>query len=116
MALTECPPRVTDPCRRRVTLQERIADDPIVWVSGEHDASTVPELAENLAQAIASGDGDVVVDLSAVRFMDASTIGVMVRADEYLRPRARALTIKAASHSARRVAALSELVGCGFGR
>jgi anti-anti-sigma factor len=109
MALFECPPRTVDRWSGCVTLQKRAADDPIVWVSGEHDASTARELAENLAHAIAFGDGDVLVDLSGVWFMDASTIGVMLRADEYLRPRSRALAVRAPSLCASRVALL-----CGF--
>jgi anti-anti-sigma factor len=87
-----------------------------VWVSGEHDASTVHELAESLARAIALVDLDVVADLRGGRFMDASTIGVIVRADLYLRSRSRTLTIRAPSPCARRVVAIcgvSERVGSG---
>jgi anti-anti-sigma factor len=85
-------------------------------VSGEHDASTVHELASVLAHAIALEDRDVVVDLRGVRFMDASTIGVIVRAGLYLRARSRALTIRAPSPYAHRVATIcgvSERVGTG---
>jgi anti-anti-sigma regulatory factor len=42
------------------------------------------ELTATFAQAISSGAGDLVVDLSVVTFMDASTMGVLGRARQPL--------------------------------
>ena len=62
-----------------------------------------------MAQAIAFDDGDVVVDLSGVDFMGASTVGVLVRASELLQKRARSLTLRWPSTRALRVLGLCGL-------
>jgi anti-anti-sigma factor len=52
-----------------------------VELHGEHDLSTCALLSTALADATRlDDDADVVVDLSDVAFMDASTIGVLVAA------------------------------------
>ena len=40
-------------------------------------------LCLTVARAIAADDTDVVIDLSEVTFMDAATIGVMIRAERF---------------------------------
>lgn len=52
----------------------------IVAVSGDVDISTSPDLREALADVLAAGDRCVVVDLSAVRFIDSTGLGVLVGA------------------------------------
>jgi anti-anti-sigma factor len=78
-------------------------DPLVVWLRGEHDLSTVREVSDVLSRAISDEDRDVVVDLSGVEFMGAATIGVLVRARQDLRSRARSLTLRAPSTSADRV-------------
>jgi anti-anti-sigma factor len=56
----------------------RDGDRIVVWLRGEHDIATTVELSETLVRAIAIDDADLVVDLSEVQFIDASTIGVIV--------------------------------------
>jgi hypothetical protein len=41
----------------------------VVWLSGEHDTSTVAALWETLAGALALDNADRVLDLSGVEFM-----------------------------------------------
>ena len=82
---------------------ERDCDCTVVWLRGEHDASTVSALWETIDQAIALDDSDVVVDLSGVEFMGSATVGVIIRARESLRPRARALTLRSPSRCAQRL-------------
>ena len=48
----------------------------VLAVSGDLDLQTAPELEQHLADVA----GDVVVDLSAVEFLDSSGIGVLVNA------------------------------------
>jgi anti-anti-sigma factor len=48
----------------------------VVVVGGEVDMATAPQLDA----ALAAVDGNVVVDLAAVSFLDSSGIGVIVRA------------------------------------
>ena len=42
-----------------------------VWLLGEHDMSTDPELAETIARAVSLDGNDLVLDLSMVEFMEA---------------------------------------------
>jgi anti-sigma B factor antagonist len=79
------------------------ADRTVVWLRGEHDISTVAALAETMARAVALDDRDVVFDLSGVRFMDAATVGVIIRAREFLRLRSRSLRLRSPSTRTRRV-------------
>jgi anti-anti-sigma factor len=86
------------------------ADDRAVWLRGRHDTSTVVALCMIMARAIGFDDADVVVDLSEVTFMDAATVGVIIRAEAFLQERSRSLTLRSPSTRARRVLGL-----CGRG-
>jgi anti-sigma B factor antagonist len=102
MALAELP-FVSTPDRRPMSVPPYEAAGNVVWLRGEHDMSTLSGLWEIVARAIAFDDGDVVIDLSAVDFMDASTIGVLVRARTILAERSRSLTLRSPSTRAVRV-------------
>lgn len=78
-------------------------DRTVVWLRGEHDLATVAELAETMARAIAIDDADLVIDMSDVEFMDASTVRLIVRTRDFLRTRTRALGVRAPSDCARLV-------------
>jgi anti-anti-sigma factor len=102
MAATACS-SVTVSCRSLGSFAERDADRTVVWLRGEHDVSTVDELSETMARAIALDDADVVVDLSEVLFMSAATVGVIIRAREFLRLESRSLSLRSPSKCAGRV-------------
>lgn len=85
------------------TIGGRDADRIVVWLSGEHDIATEGALRGVLAEAIALDNTDLVVDLSAVQFMGASTVGVLVRARRRLRRQSRDLVLRSPSGCARRV-------------
>ena len=85
------------------------ADRTIVWLRGEHDICTVAALSQILARAIALDDGDLVVDLGGVHFMDASTVGVILRARDFLRLQSRSLALRSPSMCAARVLDLCDL-------
>lgn len=53
---------------------------PVIRVAGEIDLATAPLLDRHLTATIGPRTPDVVVDLSAVSFMDASGLSVLVRA------------------------------------
>jgi anti-sigma B factor antagonist len=106
MALTESSPIVL---RQNLALPKGPADRTLVWVRGEHDISTAPALSEALERAIALGEADLLVDMSGVTFMDASTIGVVLRACGQLRRRSRSLAVRSPSTSVRRVFELCQL-------
>jgi anti-sigma B factor antagonist len=85
------------------------ADRTVVWLRGEHDVSTVTALSQTMARAIALDDGDLVIDLSAVQFMDAATVGVLVRARDFLELQSRSLALRAPSPCAARILDLCDL-------
>lgn len=75
----------------------------VVWLRGEHDIATLAQLSVTITYATRLDDGDLVVDLSGVTFMDASTIGTLVVARDGLRVRSRSLSVRAPSPRARRL-------------
>jgi anti-anti-sigma factor len=89
--------------RGLVAFAERDADRTVVWLQGEHDVSTVAALSEIMARAIALDDADLVVDLSGVQFMGAATVGVIIRARDFLGLRSRSLTLRSPSTCAGRI-------------
>ena len=110
MAVDETLSVIVSP-RGLVAFAESDDEQTVVWVRGEHDVSTSIELAEMMARAIDGDDDDVIVDLSAVSFMSAATIGVIIQARELLRLRTRTLVLRAPSTCARRVIDLCGLAG-----
>jgi anti-sigma B factor antagonist len=75
----------------------------IVSLRGDQDLSTAASLAAVLVGATAESDGDVVVDLSRVEFIDAAIVTVLVRGRNALRLQSRDLTLRAPQAHARRV-------------
>jgi anti-anti-sigma factor len=49
-------------------------------LTGEFDLSNAWKIKDTLLRAIRQEDSDIVVDLTAVRFMDAQLVGVLVEA------------------------------------
>jgi anti-anti-sigma factor len=89
-------------------------DPTVVWLTGEHDISTDGALSRVLARAIALGATALVVDLSEIGFMGASTLGTIVRARELLRRRSGSLTVRSAPPFVRRsldICGLNQLLG-----
>ena len=83
MALVEC--WIGPPARQAQAL--------IITLVGEHDLSTIDADNVALTAAVASCDGDLVIDVSGVTFMSAGTVNLIIRS---ARPRA-SITI---SHAA----------------
>ena len=75
----------------------------VVQIWGEHDVATVAALSVTISLAVARSDGGLVLDLSGVDFMDAATVGVIVRTRMYLHAQARSLQLRSPSNSALRV-------------
>ena len=62
---------------------DRCCADPdtvVVTPKGEADLCTVPRLRQALLDVIGTGPPHVIVDLDHLRFMDASTLGVLAEA------------------------------------
>ena len=81
----------------------------IVWLWGEHDLATADRLTRLLDTA-AEGN-DLVVDLSAVSFMDASTISAIVRARSSMAEHSQVLTVRSPSALMERVFGVCGLEG-----
>jgi anti-anti-sigma factor len=80
----------------------------VVWLEGEHDASTKLAVAAAIDNACES-DTDVIVDLSGVTFMDASIVGTLVIARNWLGARGVSLEVRSPSE-----ALLNVLELCGL--
>jgi anti-anti-sigma factor len=80
----------------------------VVWLSGEHDCSTDGALCRNLARAISLDQPTVVVDLSQVAFMGASTIRLLMLTNDYLHQRSQSLVVRSPSRQALRSLALCD--------
>lgn len=86
-----------------IAVLENDADRCVVRLCGEHDISTEPELRGLLDRAMGLGAPAVVVDLSGVQFMDASTLRAIVDARNTLQVSGRALTVRSATGPALRL-------------
>ena len=95
--------------RRGSPVPNRLEREQVVVMRGEHDPSTVASLAQMLSSAIAVDDGDLVVDVSEVPFLDASTLGVFVRTQNLLLDRSRALLVRSPSAFVRRLFDICDL-------
>lgn len=85
------------------------ADPTVVWLWGEHDLTTVGSVAAALREASAGSHADVVVDLSEVTFMDASTLGAIVHSRQLLEARRRSLRLRSPHTSQRRLLEICHL-------
>ncbi len=50
----------------------------VITVGGEIDVYTAPKLRESIADLVAGGQVDLVVDLAGVDFLDSTGLGVLV--------------------------------------
>ena len=75
----------------------------VVRLRGEHDLATRASVSAAIGARVALGRGDVVIDLSEVTFMDASTVGVIVDACTALRYCDRDVVLRDPSSCARRL-------------
>jgi anti-sigma B factor antagonist len=65
----------------------------VVVVAGEVELVGAPELREVLGDAIASGARKIVVDMTDTRFIDSTTLGVILGASKRLRPQGGELVL-----------------------
>ncbi len=82
-------------------VAERTTRGCVIYVAGEIDIATAPQLQRALDEAIEASDDPVVVDLSAVEFMDGS--GLRVLLSTVRRARARKFGVASPSAAVRRL-------------
>lgn len=82
-----------------------------ISVRGELDLSTAPDLEGPLDQALDSGEGSVLIDLSQCEFIDSTGIALIVRAWQRLESgeNGRALVICSQNDQVRRVLEITGL-------
>lgn len=102
--------------RRDSTPRGADAEYTVVWVGGEHDIATEVSLVVAIARAAQRDDADLLVDLSEVTFMDASTIGALVGSRNRLRNHSQSLQLRAPSQPALRVLQMCELAHLIYSR
>lgn len=92
------------------TMIERVGDAYVVTLRGEIDAYTSPALRHDLRRLIEDvGVSTLVIDLSAVTFLDSSALGALVGALRRLRERDGGLRIVEPSTTAARIFSLTGL-------
>jgi anti-anti-sigma factor len=82
-----------------------------ISVRGELDLSTAPDLEGPLEEALASGEGSLLIDLSQCEFIDSTGIALIVRAWQRLHSgeNGRALVICSQNDQVRRVLEITGL-------
>ncbi len=80
-----------------------------VFVRGEVDVYTAPVLRERLYAVVSSGVPNVVLDLSAMTFIDSTGLGVVVGTLKRLREAGGDLVLRSPSRSTRKVLEITGL-------
>ena len=80
-----------------------------VSVRGEVDVYTAPQLRERLYAVVGDGATRVVLDLSAMTFIDSTGLGVVVGALKRLRESGGDLVLRSPSRSTRKVLEITGL-------
>lgn len=83
----------------------------VVALQGEVDVATVAAVEDTLARISADGEGDVVVDLSRIEFMDTAALRAVLAAKAALAGDGRQLTLRSPSRIAGRLLGVFGL-GC----
>ncbi|HEY0416059.1 MAG TPA: STAS domain-containing protein [Gaiellaceae bacterium] len=90
-----------------VRAVEEVGDAVVVRLAGELDLHNAPDVRAALADAIGRSPARVVVDLSAVEFVDSTALGALVEAHAKLG--AQGLALAAPQHEPRRTLHVSGL-------
>lgn len=80
----------------------------VLVLAGEVDVTTAPEFKRRLHGLIDQGNQAIVVDLTAVTFIDSTALGVMIGALRRLRPEGGALALVCADDD---IAGIFEVTG-----
>ena len=84
--------------------------DSVVFLAGELDMATAPELTGVLGKIIEDGPQEVVLDFSGLSFIDSSGIAALVDSQQRLSEQSRRLSIHGAQPGAVRVFEIAGLV------
>ncbi len=77
-----------------LTVQSRASGDALILtIAGDVDSYSAPELARAFDEAIDSGRGPVIVDLTAVTFLNSAGLGALVATHKRLLSASRAMRL-----------------------
>jgi anti-anti-sigma factor len=82
-----------------------------VVLDGEIDIATVPAIHDHLKAVIYDGQGQLVIDMSAVSFIDASGLGMLVAAAKALQQAGGGLSLRSPSWQVQRLLDVLNLNG-----
>jgi anti-sigma B factor antagonist len=91
---------------------ERIQADgyALLAVQGEIDIATSPRLIAALNDAVTDTTGAVLVDLSAVEFMDSTGLALLIRAQRRMSRRGRGFAVVCPEGPVKRIFELTDMV------
>jgi len=81
----------------------------VVAIGPRLDRSSLPEVRDELAQAIEQSSGDIVVDLGSVEWLDVAGLAALVAAHRRLQHQGRRLILRGARPRVRRALAVTRL-------
>jgi anti-sigma B factor antagonist len=95
----------------KLTIDDERLDEQtlVVAASGEIHLSTAPKLAERLAGAVAGDAKAVVIDLSAVTFIDSTGLGMLLEAQRRANQNNSALALVVANPTVLRLFEITRL-------
>jgi len=91
------------------TELERVADVPVVKVTGEIDVYTAPEFKSAVNKAIDTGAVDLIIDLTNVSYMDSSGFGILLGATKRVRPKGGTINLLGCSEAITRMLRITRL-------
>jgi anti-sigma B factor antagonist len=81
----------------------------VITVTGEIDIATAPTLREHVAQVVETSGSDLIIDLSAVDFIDSTGLGVIVGAYKKVGEREGSLSVVSGQELVRRLFSITGL-------
>ena len=91
--------------------EERSPDGLVVHARGEVDASTASQFADALSKAADTPEGDLIVDLSRVEFMDVKGFAALLNAHRKAGDAGRKMIVVCPSGQVRRMLGLLDTSG-----
>lgn len=83
----------------------------VVALSGELDAHTATQLRTLLAEQLLAGPGNLILDLSALSFIDSAGLATLIAADKGTRRAGMKLVLAASAPSVRKVLKITGVDG-----
>jgi anti-sigma B factor antagonist len=83
----------------------------VVTVTGELDLHTTGPIRDTLAPLAEKGDGDLILDLTGISFVDSTALGVLVSTAKRLRERDAELVVVTDDPRLRRLLEITGLLG-----